>query len=77
VLSNDAYTDVFQQHYPLDEAEARALAYVRAGWAAQDLYVVISDSRFDRAEIVQDAREALGEAGVALDETDGGDTAVE
>jgi hypothetical protein len=67
VLAADAYADILQQHYPLDESEARALAYVRAGWAAQDLHGVVSDSRFDKAEIVQDAREALEKAGGTSD----------
>jgi len=62
LLSNQAYQDLLTESYPLSDAEAKALAYTRAGWPAWELQEVMYSGPRDKAELVQSARETIDEA---------------
>jgi hypothetical protein len=59
LLSNQAYQDLLVESYPLSDAEAKALAYTRAGWPAWELQDVMYEGPRDKAELVASAREKL------------------
>jgi hypothetical protein len=61
LLSNQAYQDLLTESYPLSDAEAKALAFTRAGWPAWELQEVVYDGPRDKAELVASARETLPE----------------
>jgi hypothetical protein len=61
LLSNLAYQDILTESYPLSDAEAKALAYTRAGWPAWELQEVMYEGPRDKGELVASARETLPE----------------